>query len=87
MELKDKGTVLKSYETLCYRIAYVLLQTEATAVDAAMSALRELLRDDEFFGCGEAVQRERVQAATIRHCLGMKRRLAEAAGNRALLKT
>ncbi|CAG7646672.1 hypothetical protein ACFQI7_24020 [Paenibacillus allorhizosphaerae] len=86
MELKDKGTVLKSYEALCYRIAYFLLQKEAAAVEAALLALKELLRDDAFFGCSEVAQRERVKAETIRQCLGLKREIAEAERGSALIK-
>jgi hypothetical protein len=47
--IKERFNVLRAYETDCYSICYFLLQCERQAMEAAKSALLQLVHCDTFF--------------------------------------
>jgi hypothetical protein len=72
MDFNKKVETLRSLESLCYRIAYYLLQDESLAVNAAKKALLDLGRKPEFFRMTSSVQQELTKQVTIRSSFQVK---------------
>lgn len=71
-ELKQRATILKQYETLCYRICYYLLNCENKALRAAMACIEHLFRDASFFDQEDENRRECIRKISIQFSLKLK---------------
>jgi len=61
--------VLRSYEALCYRICFCLLESESLAVETAKLALLELVQDSDFFRCPQREKKERIRKVAVEKSL------------------
>jgi hypothetical protein len=86
MDLREKGDVLRTYESLCYQITYFLLQNEAAATKAGLLTLEELLWDASFFTFDVSSQKEQLKRVAMRYCLRLKRDAAVIEDTRATVE-
>jgi hypothetical protein len=73
VELQQRATLLKSYETECYSVCFYLLQCETKAVEASKQALINIIRDDRFFLHQEHYRDECVRKAAARASIDVYR--------------
>lgn len=67
--MDERLQILRSYEALCYRICFCLLESEKLAVETAKLALWELVQDAEFFRCPQKEKQERIRKIAVEKSL------------------
>ncbi|MCZ8511833.1 hypothetical protein O9H85_05240 [Paenibacillus filicis] len=76
MELKERLTLMKAYETDCYSYCHYLLQREDAALEAAKQALCRLIRSDGFFEADPHARRNILRKESIAASLQVRKKMA-----------
>ncbi|UUZ86057.1 hypothetical protein LJK88_23055 [Paenibacillus sp. P26] len=73
VELKERLSVLKRYETDCFGVCLYLLQSEAMACEAAKLTLLELMKDHAFFAADARTKSDMLRKEALRRSLQIRR--------------